>query len=230
MSGGSSVSMPSTWMSDSATRALNARLGEDRQLLRRVAAGDVHRRIGLGIARAAAPRRAPAAYVQPLRVMRVRMKLHVPLTMPTRAEISLAIRPCESAWMIGMPPPQEASKAMAGVVLLGQREQLAAARGEQALVGGDDRLAEARAPARRAPPARRCRRSARRRSRRADRRWRRAASVDDREIGRVAGSWRGRARRRGGCRRRGRCGGRSGRAARRGCGRRRRRPRRSPGG
>ena len=40
--------MPSIAMSFSATRALNARLGQQRELLGGVAAGDVHRRVGLG--------------------------------------------------------------------------------------------------------------------------------------------------------------------------------------
>ena len=40
------------------------------------------------------------------------MKLHVPLTMPSRASTRLAISPRCSASMIGIPPPAEASKAM----------------------------------------------------------------------------------------------------------------------
>ena len=40
--------MPSVRMSRSATRALNARLDEQRELLGGVPAGDVHRRVGLG--------------------------------------------------------------------------------------------------------------------------------------------------------------------------------------
>ena len=74
--------------------------------------------------------------------MRVRMTLHVPLTMPSSASMRLAIRPVRSASMIGIPPPQLASKAMQVLCLSRQGEQVRPAHGEQALVRGDDRFAE----------------------------------------------------------------------------------------
>src|SRR5436190_649119 len=44
--------------------------------------------------------------------MRVRMVLQVPLTMPRSASMRLARRPRSRASMMGIPPPQLASKAM----------------------------------------------------------------------------------------------------------------------
>ena len=52
------------------------------------------------------------AYGQFCCVICVRMKLHVPLTIPTRASIRLATSPWTRAETIGMPPPQLASNAI----------------------------------------------------------------------------------------------------------------------
>jgi len=65
--------------------------GQDRQLLRRIAAGNVHGRISLGQTRLSALRQAPGHTIEPFRVIRVRMKLQVPLTIPTRASMRFAI-------------------------------------------------------------------------------------------------------------------------------------------
>ena len=74
--------------------------------------------------------------------MRVRMTLQVPLTMPTRASMRLATRPRCKASMMGIPPPQLASKAMHVLCLRARANNSGPRCGQQAFIGGDDRLAE----------------------------------------------------------------------------------------